>query len=351
MTLTQSIKSSKEESFMEILSTALGYVMNFCYKLLHDYGLAIILFTLINKIVLLPVSIWVQKNSIKMVKMQPDINRIFIKHYGDKDEIAEEQSKLYKKEKYNPLASLIPLIIQIILLLGVVAVIKDGINEGVANMKFCGYDLTWITTKQWGLSIITPIIAGVSAWLLCVAQNASNVLQAEQSKLNKYGMMILSVGLSLYLGWFVPAGVALYWIASNIFAIVQLYLLNWAINPKKYVDYEDLEESKKELAALEGIGGNSDKKKLFEKNPYAKREKADYKRFFSVVNKHLVFYSENNGFYKYYAGMIEYILKNTNIVIHYITSDPDDSIFKKAEENSRIKAYYIGEKKLITLMM
>ena len=163
--------------------------------------------------------------------------------------------------------------------------------------------------------------------------------------------MILSVGLSLYLGWFVPAGVALYWIASNIFAIVQLYLLNWAINPKKYVDYEDLEESKKELAALEGIGGNSGKKKLFEKNPYAKREKADYKRFFSVVNKHLVFYSENNGFYKYYAGMIEYILKNTNIVIHYITSDPDDSIFKKAEENSRIKAYYIGEKKLITLMM
>lgn len=101
MILTQSIKSSKEELFMEILSTALGYVMNFCYKLLHDYGLAIILFTLISKIVLLPVSIWVQKNSIKMVKMQPDINRILIKHYGDKDEIAEEQSKLYKKEKYN----------------------------------------------------------------------------------------------------------------------------------------------------------------------------------------------------------------------------------------------------------
>ena len=239
---------------MEILSTALGYVMNFCYKLLHDYGLAIILFTLISKIVLLPVSIWVQKNSIKMVKMQPDINRILIKHYGDKDEIAEEQSKLYKKEKYNPLASLIPLIIQIILLLGVVAVIKDGINEGVANMKFCGYDLTWITTKQWGLSIITPIIAGVSAWLLCVAQNASNVLQAEQSKLNKYGMMIFSVGLSLYLGCFVYPGVALYWTASNIFAILQLYLLNWAINPKNYVDYEALEETKKELAEIEALG-------------------------------------------------------------------------------------------------
>ena len=51
-------------------------------------------------------------------------------------------------------------------------------------------------------------------------------------------MMAFSVGLSLYLGWFVPAGVALYWIASNLFAILQQYLLNWAINPKDYVDYE-----------------------------------------------------------------------------------------------------------------
>ena len=52
---------------MNILSSALGYVMAFCYKLISNYGIAIILFTLISKIVLLPVSIWVQKNSIKMV--------------------------------------------------------------------------------------------------------------------------------------------------------------------------------------------------------------------------------------------------------------------------------------------
>ena len=401
---------------MNILSSALGYVMAFCYKLVSNYGMAIILFTLISKFVLLPVSIWVQKNSIKMVKMQPDINRIKAKHFGDKDAIADEQSKLFKQEKYNPLASLIPLIVQIVLLLGLVAVIyhpldyllhlpQDFINtlNGMAvsmlgadpesssiqlivvenikngtfaaqlaalqtqfpdmdvaatidaikslNMSFVGINLSWVPSQIGGIDIIVPVVAGFSAWLLCVAQNASNVLQAEQSKLNKYGMMVLSVGLSLYLGWFVPAGVALYWIASNIFAIIQLYLLNWAINPKHYVDYEDLEESKKELAALEGIGGSAGKQKLFQKNPYAKRERADYKRFFSIVNKHLVFYSENNGFYKYYAGMIEYILKNTNITIHYVTSDPDDSIFEKAEKNDKIKAYYIGEKKLITLMM
>ena len=83
---------------MNVLSSALGYVMAFCYKIISNYGIAIILFTLISKFVLLPVSIWVQKNSIKMVKMQPDINRIKAKHFGDKDSIADEQSKLFKKE-------------------------------------------------------------------------------------------------------------------------------------------------------------------------------------------------------------------------------------------------------------
>ena len=57
----------------------LGIIMRFCYNLFGNYGIAIILFTLFSKIVLIPMSIWVQKNSIKMVKMQPDINRIKIK--------------------------------------------------------------------------------------------------------------------------------------------------------------------------------------------------------------------------------------------------------------------------------
>ena len=78
----------------------LGYIMKLLYSLCDNYGIAIILFTIISKIILLPVSIIVQKNSIKMVKMQPSINRININYFGDKDKIADESAKLYKKEKY-----------------------------------------------------------------------------------------------------------------------------------------------------------------------------------------------------------------------------------------------------------
>ena len=100
-----------------------------------------------------------------------------------------------------------------------------------------------------------------------------------------------------------PAGVALYWIASNIFAIVQLYLLNWAINPKKYVDYEDLEESKKELAALEGIGGNSGKKKLFEKIHMQRGRKLIIRDFSQLLISILYSILRIMDFTNYYAGM------------------------------------------------
>lgn len=332
---------------MKILYIALDWVMDICYAICHNYGLAIILFTFFSKIVLLPVSIWVQKNSIKMVKMQPEINFMKAKYFGDKDTIAEEESKIYKREKYNPLASIIPMIIQIVLLMGLIEVIKAGMAAGDVDMNFLGIQLSLVPAKEGGWLILSPLIAGFSAWILCVCQNASNVLQAEQSKWNKYGTMLLSVGLSLYLGWLVPVGVAIYWVASNLMAVLQLYILNWAINPKKYVDYEELEKSKQALAELGSLG---EKRKLFG-DPNAKRERADYKRFFSVVNKHLVFYSEGSGFYKYYKGMIGYLLEKSNLTMHYITSDPEDQIFAISEKEPRIRAYYIGEKKLITLMM
>lgn len=327
----------------------LGWVMKICYDLVGDFGVAIILFTIISRIILLPVSIWVQKNSIKMVRMQPEINRLKLKYFGDEESIAEEEPKIYKRYKYNPFASLVPLIIQILLLFAVIEIVKNpSLYIGTENIDFSffGFDLRWIAIENGGLAILAPIIAGLSALAFCIGQNTMNVLQAEQSKNNQWGMLIFSVGLSVYLGIFVTAGVALYWATGNLFAILQQWFLNIFINPKKFVDYKELEASRTELKELQDL--NKTHKRTKEQ---IKKEKIDYKRFFSVVNKKLVFYSESNGFYKYYKGIIKYILENTNITIHYITSDYNDQIFELAKKEKHIKPYYIEEKKLITLMM
>ena len=333
---------------MQQIYDAMAWIMKQCYTLCGNYGVAVILFTFITKIILLPVSVWVQKNSIKMVKIQPDINFLKVRHFGDADAIAEGQNKLFRQAGYHPLASIVPTVIQLVLLMAVIAAIKAGMADSSIDMCFLGVDLSLIPAQGRGWLILSPIAAGASAWLMCAAQNQSNVLQSEQDNWNKYGMLILSVGLSLYLGWFVSVGVALYWVASNLFSIAQLYLLNMAIDPKKYVDYARLEESKKQLSELQQLGG---KRHGREARELARRERADYKRFFSVLNKHLVFYSESSGFYKYYKGIIEYILKNTNIAVHYITSDPNDQVFAISQSQPRLKPYYIAEKRLITLMM
>ena len=82
------------DSIISWIGTGLGAVMDVCYSIVKNYGLAIILFTLISKIILLPLSIWVHCNGLKMVRMMPKINWLHVNHYGDRDAIAEGQAKL-----------------------------------------------------------------------------------------------------------------------------------------------------------------------------------------------------------------------------------------------------------------
>lgn len=313
----------------------LVWLINMCNMVAHNYWIAILIFTFLTKIILLPLSVWIQKNSIKTVRMEPELNHIKAVYCGNQELISEEQYKIFKREKYNPFADLIPLFIQLALLMGVVEAVKKGT------------DLTAVPIEVLGTTLIIPIVAALSAFVMCFVQNKINVLQAEQGALNQYGTMILSVALSLYLGFFVAVGVGFYWICSNLLSTLQLVFLNLWINPKDYIDYEKLEESKEELRQAKAFMNT--KKKESQNSPYRKKEKEDYKKFFSGPRKKIVFYSEKNGFYKYYKNIIEEIIRRTNIVVHYITSDPKDEVF--AMESEQFKPYYIGENRLIVLMM
>ncbi|MGN0654956.1 MAG: membrane protein insertase YidC [Oscillospiraceae bacterium] len=331
---------------MELFAAILGKLLYICYSVVGDYLFSIAIFTLLSKIILLPVSIAVQKNSIKIVMLTPELNELKCEYYGDKDLINEKTLNLYKREKYSPFISLIPLVIQLALLMGVIEVVKNLSYSGLteAQMISFGIDFMAVPSKIGGAYILFPFLAALSSLVMCLAQNRSQVLQAEQGNLNKYGMMIFSTLLSLYLGFFVNSAVALYWIFSNVFSTVQIYILNALINPKKYIDYEKLEQSKKRLEEIKKIGNRLTPEEK-------KRQHADYKRFFSIDNKHLVFYSESSGFYKYYRRMIEWLTSHSNVKIHYITNDPNDIIFEIAKTNKQILPYFIGENKLIPLFL
>lgn len=210
-------------SVIGLIGDVLGWLMYFCYHILPDYFVSIVIFTFGTKVVLLPVSLWVQHNSIKMVRMQPEMNFIKAKYYGNSEKISEEQYELYKREHYQPLADLIPLALQLILLMGVIDVINHPEEHifpheaGVLDTMFGNLDLSTVPAEVGGAALLIPLIAALSAWFMCYIQNKINVLQAEQGKLNQLGTMLLSIGLSLYLGFFVKTGVGVYWTFSNLF--------------------------------------------------------------------------------------------------------------------------------------
>jgi YidC/Oxa1 family membrane protein insertase len=375
--------------------------MYWCYIGVGSYGAAILLFTLLTKIILFPLSVIAQKNSIKMVRMAPELDDIKRYNSGNGELIAQEISALYKKEKYSTIAGILPLLVQIPIILGLINVIYNplqhlmrlnpaviseltakaaellgkagqdlgysgqilvleemrktpdafaGLADAAAalrdaaalHMDFLGINLS-VTPSAGNVTMIIPILSGVSALALCIVQNKYNVLQENAGFVSKWGMTIFLVAFSAYFACVLPGGLGLYWTAGNLISIPVLGVCNLIYNPKKYIDYAAMAERHKETPE-EKTAARIMKKKL------AARSKEDMRRFFAKDNqRELVFYSEANGFYKYFKGYIEHILAGSDLTIHYVTSDPDDRIFETDEP--RIRAYYANEKDLVALFM
>ena len=109
-------------SIIFAISGFFGIVMKWCYLAVRSYGLSIIVFTVFTKLVLFPISLITQKNSIKMAQMRPELDALKTKYVDDKDKYADEQLALYKRMKYHPLLDMIPLLCQIVIVLGLVGV-------------------------------------------------------------------------------------------------------------------------------------------------------------------------------------------------------------------------------------
>ena len=384
-----------------IIGVPLGWLMYGCYWLFRNYGIAILAFTLLTKAVMFPISLLVQKNSIKMVKMKPQLDMLRYQYVDDNDAFLDAQSALYKKERYNPMAGVIPLLLQLPIILGLLDVVYKplkhilhltpelqrafveqtarlmsvtadalgstaqlsvvervratpdafaaipGSAQAIAQiqglrMTFFGVNLAETpSVHTLDALFLIPVLAGLSAFVMCWVQNKVNVLQIEQNKLSQWGMTAFMIAFSTFFAFIVPAGVGLYWIFGNLFSIGVMFLCNAVYSPKKYIDYALLDEMKHSAA--------QDRER---KKRNAALAKKYYKEFFSRENKgnmKIVFYSEGSGFYKYFRALIDALLRETNLTIHYVTSDPEDAVFQKNEP--RIHPYYVDETRLIPLMM
>lgn len=107
----------------EIIGIPLGYIMWLMYQITHNYAWAIILFTLITKIILFPLSVKQQKSSAAMAAFQPKLEKLKKQYANNQQKLQEEQMKLYSEEGINPMASCLPLFIQFPILYGIFDVV------------------------------------------------------------------------------------------------------------------------------------------------------------------------------------------------------------------------------------
>ena len=113
---------------MSSISNFLGYLLNFIYNIVNNYGLAIILFSILIKIVLLPLSIKQQKAMKKNAKMQVEIKEMQDKYKSNPEKLNQEMMDLYKRENMSPFSGCLSSIVQIVLLFAVFYLVRSPLT-------------------------------------------------------------------------------------------------------------------------------------------------------------------------------------------------------------------------------
>lgn len=238
-----------------LIAHGLGSVLWFLYKILwSNYGLAIIVLTILLRIALLPLSVKSFKAMVKMHEIQPLLAEIQRKYKDDKEMQTKEIMKIYQEKKINPFGGCLPVLLQIPILYGLFLVISQPLTymlkfspedvakltrlvtevsykevaavkaKGLLNMDFLGVNLanvpSFIPSNVEQLILWSiPVLAGVTTYLsskygqIPSSQDAENPVQKQ--------MLYIIPAMAIYFSFVVPAGLSLYWIVSNIFQMIQ----------------------------------------------------------------------------------------------------------------------------------
>ena len=248
-----------------ILGTPLGFIIYTAFQILGSYGLAVIAFAIIVKIVLFPVMLLAHKNSIRLLQLQPALSIIKQRHAGDKNGLNEAQYDLFAKEKYSPLLGILPLLIQLLLVIGMLQVMYHPLQHilrmdlsaidlliqevgavGFApqlqvikimpllDMQFLGLNLGITPSlSNPGIELIIVLLSGLASFAFCLVQNKISPGALSQSRRTNIGLTVFTVGLSIYFALALPVGVGLYWTIGNFTAIFAVLILNLLYPPKK----------------------------------------------------------------------------------------------------------------------
>ena len=206
---------------MDFLSNIVQQVITVLYNMtatvgLPNYGLAIIIMTIIVKILLYPLTKKQIESTKAMMAMQPKMKAIQEKYKNDKQRLNMELANLYKQENVNPLAGCLPLLVQMPIMIGIFYGIRDIHYVGPANFL-------WIQSiANPDPMYILPVLSALTTFVQ--SKQTMPDTSSAQNKMMLY-FMPLFIG---YISFSFPAGLVLYWVVMNLMQIGQQALMNKA---------------------------------------------------------------------------------------------------------------------------
>ncbi|MBE7050064.1 MAG: YidC/Oxa1 family membrane protein insertase [Ruminococcaceae bacterium] len=270
---------------MDIIKVPIGYLLDWIYGFVNNYGVALILFTLAVKLILLPLTLKQQKSMTKMQKLQPKLQALQEKYKNDQQMLSQETMKLYKEYGASPMGGCLPLLIQLPILISLYRVIYEPLKYmchysadkiaalakaadislkgnamaqiniaqklGEINFDFFGLNLAQKPSFDLWVTLSIPVLAAVTTYLSSKITQWMNrkpeekkdepkkpqrVLSTEPKKnaqnnapstegMTKSMSVIMPI-FTLWITWTLPMAMGVYWIASNVFGIIQTALLN-----------------------------------------------------------------------------------------------------------------------------
>lgn len=121
---------------MGAITNALRSILDWIYSIVSNYGWSIVIFTILIKVVLMPLDIKNRKGMRKMAQIQPELNKLQVKYANDKQKLQQKQQEMMRKEKYNPMSGCLPMLFQMPILFAMFGAMRALANEQIAHQVF-----------------------------------------------------------------------------------------------------------------------------------------------------------------------------------------------------------------------
>lgn len=195
-----------------LLKQFLALLLTTTDKYVGNFGVSIIVVTILIKIALLPLTLKQDKSMKEMKKIQPELEKLKEKYANDKQMLNIKTMELYKEHKVNPLGGCLPLLLQLPILFALFGVLRSGIIP--ADSSFL-----WLKLTDKDPYYILPILNGAVSFF------QQKLMGSADSNPQMKNMMYIFPIMMIYISYRMPSGLQLYWLTSSILAVVQQYFI------------------------------------------------------------------------------------------------------------------------------